>query len=129
MFQTPQSMLDKDRFSKFVVTLTKVLDAFASQPLRDGRSGSGLTPLDEDQSYAVKYLTSSKLLHLQMRDPAFRRHFLLQCIILMQYCRMPPKPVRARSPPPCERAWAAEHPPEGATANRPKLACRRVSGF
>ena len=39
----------------------------------------------------MKYLTSSKLLHLQLRDPAFRKHFLLQCLILAHYCQRPPK--------------------------------------
>ena len=71
---------------------------FESQKLRHGRSGNGLTALGgggETESYCVKYLTSSKLLHLQLRDPAFRRHFLLQCLILMQYIKLPPKAVRA----------------------------------
>jgi hypothetical protein len=32
-----------------------------------------------------KYLTSSRLLNLQLRDPFFRRHILLQCIILFHF--------------------------------------------
>ena len=33
---------------------------------------------------SVKYLSSSRLMGLQLRDATFRRHFLLQCLILMQ---------------------------------------------
>src|SRR4051812_26997876 len=33
----------------------------------------------------AKYLTSSRLLSLQLRDPTFRRHLLLQLVILFQY--------------------------------------------
>lgn len=33
---------------------------------------------------SVKYLSSPRLLTLQLRDATFRRHFLLQCLILMQ---------------------------------------------
>jgi len=75
-------MLAKAAFVKFQTTLIKVLGVFESQKLRHGRSGNGLTALGDGdggaESYCVKYLTSSKLLHLQLRDPAFRRHFLLQ---------------------------------------------------
>uniref|UniRef100_A0A914WID7 THO complex subunit 1 n=1 Tax=Plectus sambesii TaxID=2011161 RepID=A0A914WID7_9BILA len=36
-------------------------------------------------SYFAKYLTSQKLLQLQLNDSEFRRYFLVQCIILFQY--------------------------------------------
>jgi hypothetical protein len=82
VLQAPQQMLAKAAFVKFQTTLIKVLGVFESQKLRHGRSGNGLTALGDGdggaESYCVKYLTSSKLLHLQLRDPAFRRHFLLQ---------------------------------------------------
>jgi hypothetical protein len=41
-----------------------------------------LVPIGEQ--YFPKYLTSTKLLSLQMRDPAFRRHIMLQCLILFK---------------------------------------------
>lgn len=37
----------------------------------------------------VKYLTSSKLTRLQLRDAAFRRTLLLQCLVLLQACANP----------------------------------------
>ena len=37
----------------------------------------------------VKYLTSSKLTKLQLRDAAFRRTLLLQCLILLHACAHP----------------------------------------
>ena len=48
----------------------------------------------DGQGASVKYLSSSRLMGLQLRDATFRRHFLLQCLILMQAsqgicCRMP----------------------------------------
>lgn len=36
------------------------------------------------QGASVKYLSSSRLMGLQLRDATLRRHFLLQCLILMQ---------------------------------------------
>ena len=38
------------------------------------------------ESLTVKYLSSPKLLHLQVRDAGFRRHFLVQCLILLHAC-------------------------------------------
>lgn len=40
----------------------------------------------DGQGSSVKYLSSSRLMGLQLRDATFRRHFLLQCLILMQVC-------------------------------------------
>lgn len=37
----------------------------------------------------VKYLTSSKLTRLQLRDAAFRRTLLLQCLVLLHACAHP----------------------------------------
>ena len=37
----------------------------------------------------VKYLTSSKLTKLQLRDAAFRRTLLVQCLILLHACAHP----------------------------------------
>ena len=35
--------------------------------------------------FFAKYQTSQKLLHLQFADPQFRRYFLVQCLILVNY--------------------------------------------
>lgn len=47
---------------------------------------------------SAKYLSSSRLLALQLRDATFRRHFLLQALILLQFLQ---------NPRPTKQAWAA----------------------
>lgn len=44
---------------------------------------------DGGKSVIVKYLTSSKLTRLQLRDAAFRRTLLLQCLVLLHACAHP----------------------------------------
>ncbi|VDN60069.1 unnamed protein product [Dracunculus medinensis] len=39
----------------------------------------------ENENFFAKYLTSQKLLQLQLNDSRFRRYFLVQCLILYQY--------------------------------------------
>lgn len=43
----------------------------------------------------VKYLTSSKLTRLQLRDAAFRRTLLLQCLVLL-HARANPIPRKSK---------------------------------
>lgn len=80
------SML-KTRFTEFKTALESILEAFEKQPL------SSLDALSaQSKDYFPKYLSSSKLMELQLRDPALRRHFLLQCLMLFQsltpaYCQ------------------------------------------
>jgi THO complex subunit 1 len=77
----------KPRFVEFKSSLDTILDAFDKQPL------SSLDALSaQSKDYFPKYLTSSKLMELQLRDPALRRHILLQCLVLFQsltpaYCQ------------------------------------------
>ncbi|GFR46241.1 hypothetical protein Agub_g7787, partial [Astrephomene gubernaculifera] len=59
----------------------------------------------------TRYLTSSKLFGLQLRDCTFRRHFLLQCLALLQYIEQPSKTDRS----------AIGQRPEGLEALRTKL--------
>jgi hypothetical protein len=42
-------------------------------------------PAASHELYGVKYLTSARLLRLELRDAALRRHVLLQVLILLQY--------------------------------------------
>ena len=44
---------------------------------------------DGGKSVIVKYLTTSKLTRLQLRDAAFRRTLLVQCLILLHACAHP----------------------------------------
>jgi THO complex subunit 1 len=69
-----------EEFAALTKGLVLVLDAFETNKLtsHDAMSAQG------SDHYFPKYLTSSKLMSLQMRDPAFRRHILLQCLILFQ---------------------------------------------
>ena len=49
----------------------------------------GMCRADGGKSVIVKYLTSSKLTRLQLRDAAFRRTLLLQCLVLLHACAHP----------------------------------------
>ena len=46
---------------------------------------------EASEELTVKYLNSARLLGLQLKDAALRRHFLLQALILLQALRMPTK--------------------------------------
>ena len=39
----------------------------------------------------MKYLSSPRLMGLQLSDASLRRHFLVQCLIFLQACRVPGK--------------------------------------
>ncbi len=41
--------------------------------------------LGDDDLYFPKYLTNRRLLELQMGDPNFRRYFMVQLLIILQY--------------------------------------------
>lgn len=44
--------------------------------------------LPANDCYHTKYLTSSRLLRLQLRDPWFRRHIMVQFLIFFQSLRV-----------------------------------------
>ncbi|KAL6785389.1 hypothetical protein ACKKBG_A00065 [Auxenochlorella protothecoides x Auxenochlorella symbiontica] len=48
-----------------------------------------LTEAASGSSISAKYLSGSRLLSLQLRDATFRRHFLVQCLILFQFLEAP----------------------------------------
>ncbi|KXZ50415.1 hypothetical protein GPECTOR_16g589 [Gonium pectorale] len=62
----------------------------------------------------ARYLTSSRLFGLQLRDCTFRRHFLLQCLALLQYIEQPSKADKSGL------ALVAGGRPEGLEALRDK---------
>lgn len=71
--------------------ITTVLDAFSKQSVT---VDIDLTALDDPSGAsppAVQYMVSKKLFGLQLRDATFRRHFLVQCLILLQSLRKPPR--------------------------------------
>ncbi|XP_064625067.1 THO complex subunit 1-like isoform X2 [Lineus longissimus] len=87
-FRTPVQCYDKLAWRKFTSNASDVLSAFASYKLDDIRSSKKkLEHLRQTRSetYFAKYLTSSKLLDLQLSDSNFRRYVLVQFLILFQY--------------------------------------------
>ncbi|KAK1261780.1 hypothetical protein QJS04_geneDACA019562 [Acorus gramineus] len=88
-FSNPASTtLGPSKWQKFLSSLNVVLDAFEAQPLSedDGHSSG----IEEASSFNIKYLTSSKLMGLELKDPSFRRHILVQCLILFDYLKQAP---------------------------------------
>ncbi|XP_075520316.1 THO complex subunit 1 isoform X2 [Primulina tabacum] len=90
-FSNPASLTPViTKWHKFASSLTVVLNTFEAQPLNDEEDNS--IDLDEGASnFSIKYLTSSKLMGLELKDPSFRRHILVQCLILFDYLKAPGK--------------------------------------
>ncbi|KAB1222259.1 THO complex subunit 1 [Morella rubra] len=78
------------KWQKFSSSLMTVLNTFESQPLSD-EEGDANNLEEEATAFSIKYLTSSKLMGLELKDPSFRRHILVQCLILFDYLRAPGK--------------------------------------
>ncbi|XP_020248097.1 THO complex subunit 1 isoform X2 [Asparagus officinalis] len=78
------------KWQKFFTNLMVVLDAFEAQPLSDD-DGNANNVEQEEAAFSIKYLTSSKLMGLELKDPSFRRHILIQCLILFDYLKAPGK--------------------------------------
>ncbi|KAJ0605153.1 putative THO complex, subunit THOC1 protein [Helianthus annuus] len=70
--------------------LSVVLNTFEAQPLSDEESSANNLE-DEAATFSIKYLTSSNLMGLELKDPSFRRHILVQCLILFDYLKAPGK--------------------------------------
>jgi THO complex subunit 1 len=90
-----------------------VLNTFEAQPLSDDDGKLNNLNEEEDAAFNIKYLTSSKLMGLevkvfeqvlyfpfivhsydmiilffQLKDPSFRRHILVQCLIFFDYLKV-----------------------------------------
>ncbi|KAI5410919.1 THO complex subunit 1 [Lathyrus oleraceus] len=78
------------RWKKFTSSLSVVLNTFEAQPLSD-EEGDANNLEEEAVNFSIKYLTSSKLMGLELKDPSFRRHVLVQCLILFNYLKAPGK--------------------------------------
>lgn len=79
-------------WSMVAADLGTVLMVFEETPLGGGGEEARA---NVDDTHAAKYLTSCKLLKLQLRDAVFRRHFLLQALILLQCLQGPRRDVTA----------------------------------
>ncbi|KAG7672356.1 putative THO complex subunit 1 [Nannochloris sp. 'desiccata'] len=87
-FANPPAALAPGQWAEVSRGVRAVLDRFSSEKvtvaenaLLGGNFGNGAT--------SVKYLSSARLLPLQLRDAAFRRHFLLQALVLMSWVEYP----------------------------------------
>lgn len=78
------------KWKKFTSSLLVVLNTFEAQPLSD-EEGDANNLEEEAVNFSIKYLTSSKLMGLELKDPSFRRHVLVQCLILFNYLKAPGK--------------------------------------
>ncbi|XP_071697560.1 THO complex subunit 1-like isoform X2 [Rutidosis leptorrhynchoides] len=90
-FSNPASIgVATAKWHKFSSCLTVVLNTFEAQPLSD-EDGSANNLEDEAATFSIKYLTSCNLMGLELKDPSFRRHILVQCLILFDYLKAPGK--------------------------------------
>ena len=76
----PNKILDDSNFADFSRSLNSVLDAFEGYQLDKVVTKNG----DGFKSSQL-YLTSSRLLRLQMHDPEVRMHILTQILIVLSY--------------------------------------------
>ncbi|KAL6328091.1 hypothetical protein AAG906_033368 [Vitis piasezkii] len=87
-FCNPASIsLAPTKWQKFTSNLIVVLNTFEAQPLSD-EEGNANNLEEEAATFSIKYLTSSKLMGLELKDPSFRRHILVQCLILFDYLKV-----------------------------------------
>ncbi|KAL1207916.1 THO complex subunit 1 [Cardamine amara subsp. amara] len=90
-FCNPASLTSAStKWQKFSSSLAVVLNTFDAQPLSE-EEGEANSLEEEAATFNIKYLTSSKLMGLELKDSSFRRHILLQCLILFDYLRAPGK--------------------------------------
>ncbi|KAI4332946.1 hypothetical protein L6164_017812 [Bauhinia variegata] len=90
-FSNPSSLsLAPVKWQKFTSSLSVIMSTFEAQPLGD-EVGDANNLEEEAANFSIKYLTSSKLMGLELKDPSFRRHILVQCLILFDYLKGPGK--------------------------------------
>lgn len=79
------------KWQTFSSSLGVVLSTFEAQPLGDDDESLGHLDEGDNTAFKIKYLTSSKLMSLELKDPGFRRHILVQCLIIFDYLKTPSK--------------------------------------
>ncbi|XP_078319273.1 THO complex subunit 1-like [Crassostrea virginica] len=87
-FRKPTQCYDKVPWKAFQQNADVVLNAFASSKLDDMKSSRRKLEMPrpaDTRAFFAKYLTSEKLLDLQLNDSNFRRYVLVQFLILFQY--------------------------------------------
>ncbi|XP_038157507.1 THO complex subunit 1 [Cyprinodon tularosa] len=90
-FRNPLQCYDKFSWMTFLKYSDETLAVFKSFKLDDmqasKRKMKDLRASDGEHVYFAKFLTSEKLMDLQLSDSNFRRHILLQYLILFQYLK------------------------------------------
>ncbi|KAM8967565.1 THO complex subunit 1 isoform 2-T2 [Pelodytes ibericus] len=89
-FRNPVQCYDKNAWKTFLKFSDEVLTVFRSYKLDDtqaSRKKIEELKAEGDHVYFAKFLTSEKLMDLQLSDSNFRRHILLQYLILFQYLK------------------------------------------
>ncbi|XP_018121830.1 THO complex 1 protein L homeolog isoform X1 [Xenopus laevis] len=89
-FRNPVQCYDKNSWKTFLKFSDEVLTVFKSYKLDDTQASR--KKIEELKSggehvYFAKFLTSEKLMDLQLSDSNFRRHILVQYLILFQYLK------------------------------------------
>ena len=88
-FRNPIICYSKSNFKNFQVYCTEVLSVFSGYKIDPNScfyfQTLGLDSTEDKNIFFVKYLTNQKLLELQLSDSNFRRHILIQILILFQY--------------------------------------------
>ncbi|CAH8529720.1 unnamed protein product [Schistosoma intercalatum] len=82
-FKSPALCYEKAKWMRFTSSTDTVLDVFSSIKLMTIEEGDICS--QSSSGTFSKYLTSEKLLDLQLMDPSFRRYILVQLLILFQY--------------------------------------------
>ncbi|CAL8101775.1 unnamed protein product [Orchesella dallaii] len=103
-FRTPLDCYNKISWKTFTMYTQDVLGAFHSFKLDEAShrkrkertedklpSINPIPKLGDENLYFAKYLTNRRLLELQMSDPSFRRYFLVQLLVILQYLTLPVK--------------------------------------
>jgi len=76
-----------DTLQNFCTLLDSVLTVFAAHPFSASEEAALLRSLRYKEFFFPKFLTSTKLIGLQLRDIYFRRHCLVQVLLVLQYLR------------------------------------------
>jgi THO complex subunit 1 len=86
-FANPPAALAPGQWAEVSRGVRTVLDRFSFEKVTV--TENALLGGSENGATSVKYLSSARLLPLQLRDAAFRRHFLLQALVLMAWVEYP----------------------------------------
>lgn len=96
-FRQPTQCYATEQWKTLTTNMEEIFKAFGSYKLEEEARSSGSRKKQRTSSvsgnvedykeshYFAKFLTSEKLMNLQLHDSHFRRHVLIQCLILFQY--------------------------------------------